>query len=491
MNGSPQLASLSLPNDTISVTRNHDLPSIASSANETLANVMMPIDPEISNDLNTVHLFNNLTNSNVLSNNSEPRTKIGAWKPPEQNVPDLDETQEGSPDLATRRDPPSHRPIAIDPNTHTDTFMAEFGGQVTAQKPKARGRFTPDRRKQVQQVRRKGACVRCRMLKKPCSDRTPCSTCKSVDGPRLWKQPCVRTRLVEGFGLWSAGLHAVLASQAVNAAKSSCNFECSADRLEASHYPGSSTISLSILREQHGLASGRLTDTTILLDNVSDDPTQRIEQYMRVMIPTFYKYEKSNFLSSTLHLSKTLAEIKSDDLLSKALELRVAVQILTSQEWEWNLKLKEPGEVTANSTTASTAQRASINFPATMTPSTHPKAHHILIPQLACVVEKRTSTLSKTIMNELERRLIQRTQHGSFELFLVAVILLNCVERSCWHVLTWDVRSEEAVRLWLENVNITLEALERCGRKEFVPGDSRSLDGKYWARLLLPLASQT
>jgi len=36
-------------------------------------------------------------------------------------------------------------------------------------RPKVRGRFSASRRKEVQEVRKQGACVRCRMLKKPVS----------------------------------------------------------------------------------------------------------------------------------------------------------------------------------------------------------------------------------------------------------------------------------------------------------------------------------
>lgn len=44
-------------------------------------------------------------------------------------------------------------------------------------------------------------------------------------------------------------------------------------------------------------------------------------------------------------------------------------------------------------------------------------------------------------MNDLERRLLQRQQSGRFETFLVALILLSCVERTCWLFQTWDNES--------------------------------------------------
>lgn len=47
-------------------------------------------------------------------------------------------------------------------------FMSDFqiSGNSTS-KLKSRGRFSASRRKEVQEVRKQGACVRCRMLKKP------------------------------------------------------------------------------------------------------------------------------------------------------------------------------------------------------------------------------------------------------------------------------------------------------------------------------------
>jgi len=47
-------------------------------------------------------------------------------------------------------------------------FMSDFNiSNNTTSKLKPRGRFSASRRKEVQEVRKQGACVRCRMLKKP------------------------------------------------------------------------------------------------------------------------------------------------------------------------------------------------------------------------------------------------------------------------------------------------------------------------------------
>ncbi len=59
------------------------------------------------------------------------------------------------------------RPIAINPDIPQRAFTTEFSASTKHARQKVRGRFTASRRKEVQQVRKLGACIRCRMLKKP------------------------------------------------------------------------------------------------------------------------------------------------------------------------------------------------------------------------------------------------------------------------------------------------------------------------------------
>ena len=65
-----------------------------------------------------------------------------------------------------------HRPIAAHPNTTATNFVHEYGDSTRVQKPKTRAKFTPTARAKVQRVRREGACVRCRMLRKNVSSST-------------------------------------------------------------------------------------------------------------------------------------------------------------------------------------------------------------------------------------------------------------------------------------------------------------------------------
>jgi hypothetical protein len=83
----------------------------------------------------------------------------------------LESLQEHDPSLTTaaQRAVSFPRPIAINPNTQAKGFINDFGNSDKPARPKVRGRFSATRRREVQEVRKRGACIRCRMLKKPVS----------------------------------------------------------------------------------------------------------------------------------------------------------------------------------------------------------------------------------------------------------------------------------------------------------------------------------
>ena len=87
----------------------------------------------------------------------------------------FDSLHEHDPSLtaATQRSASFPRPIAMNPNTQAKGFVNEFGNSTKPTKPKVRGRFTAERRREVQEVRKRGACIRCRMLKKPVCVKSP------------------------------------------------------------------------------------------------------------------------------------------------------------------------------------------------------------------------------------------------------------------------------------------------------------------------------
>lgn len=330
---------------------------------------------------------------------------------------------------------PFQRPLAINTGGMTTEFSAEFGNGTRSNKPKVRGRFTPDRRKEVQAVRKRGACIRCRMLKKPCSGETPCATCRNVESARLWKQPCMRTRLADELDMYSAGLHAVLAYHEVNAIKSRLNFQPSANRIEASHYPETEIFANFSAQEGQDIPSEKNIDPILgltldftgeslrVLDNDTDDLTLKIENYVERMAPTFFEKEPSHFMNVTLALAMQLSIEKEDTLLKRALELWGTVHILVDHELKWSISERSPLVEETMTTTPIESQTTT---------------YQLLCMQLAAAVEKKAAQTSKAVLNDLERRLLQRTSTSSFETFLVAIILLNCVEKSTWLFKSWE-----------------------------------------------------
>ncbi|BCR97434.1 uncharacterized protein AKAW2_30753S [Aspergillus luchuensis] len=465
----------------------------------------------------------------------------------------FDSLHEHDPTLtaATQRAASFPRPIAMNPNSQAKGFVNEFGNSTKPTKPKVRGRFSAARRREVQEVRKRGACIRCRMLKKPCSGDSPCTTCASVESARLWKHPCIRTRIAEEFELYNANLHATLAYHDVSGIRNQIKFEHYAGRIEVTHFEESMVyVTFSGLQGHKAPASTldpqlqALGDETqfqgplhelYLLDSDADDLPGKIEMYIKKTAPFFYEREASDFMRPTLLLAAELSQQKKDVLLERVLELWIATHILADGELQW----KTFCNPTLPPTSMHSLAQPSDDGRTPIDSVTNSESYELLCSQLRAATEKRASQLSKSVMNDLERRLLQRQQSGWFETFLVALILLNCVERTCWLFRSWDDEnfaqrwpldkrppyyanqgdrfsdilhmllkmrslppkatprpdtgilkavdgSDENAARWFDMIKVTPLFLEQRQATVFDPTDSRSLDLRYGAKLLPP-----
>lgn len=209
--GSPHLPSLSLPlNGDVESSRVRSALSLtAQSANDlqaVLPKPGVPMEPVLELTENA-----SISDKFFFSSQPLPARSTMTWPLQQQGAAAegiyLDITQDQIPtvEMTPARASTFPRPIAANPNTPQRELSAEFGNGAKSSRPKVRGRFSAVRRKEVQEVRKRGACIRCRMLKKPCSGESPCSTCRNVESARLWKQPCIRTRIADELQLYSAG----------------------------------------------------------------------------------------------------------------------------------------------------------------------------------------------------------------------------------------------------------------------------------------------
>ncbi|RHZ65558.1 hypothetical protein CDV55_104265 [Aspergillus turcosus] len=534
---SPPLVEPSLTPDPTSNVRQSQLSMIAASASE-----MVPQGIPMDHD------------PNVLMTDGLPKLGSSPWNQQLSSHEQLlfDSLQEHDPTLtaATQRAASFPRPIAMNPNSQAKGFVNEFGNATKPTKPKVRGRFSAARRREVQEVRKRGACIRCRMLKKPCSGDSPCTTCASVESARLWKHPCIRTRIAEEFELYNANLHATLAYHDVSSIKNQVKFEHYAGRIEVTHFEESMVYitfsalqghkpSMSTLDPQlQGLGDdpqfqGPLHEL-YLLDSDADDLPGKIEMYIKKTAPYFYERETSEIIKPTLMLASELSQQKKDVLLERVLELWVATHILVDSELRW----KTYCNPTLPPTSMHSLAQPSDDGRMPIDEVTNAESYGLLCNQLRAATEKRASQLSKSVMNDLERRLLQRQQSGWFETFLVALLLLNCVERTCWLFRSWDDEnfaqrwpldkrppyyanqgdrfsdilhmllkmrslppkaapgpdgilkamdgSDENAARWFDMIKITPLFLEQRQAAVFDPNDSRSLDLRYGAKLLPP-----
>lgn len=353
---------------------------------------------------------------------------------------------------------------------HTDNPASQSFGSLTApptdptsvfglpqklSRSKARSRFTDNRRKEVQEIRKRGACMRCRMLKKPCSDGDPCNTCRSVETARLWKGTCLRTRLADEFTLWSVGFHHARARQEVPAAVLGLEQRALPGRIEVRLFQHSNSC-MTFACKQYG---DQHVDPTLL--PVSDDGSatriwlldegevipDRLEEYIKHIAATCVEREESQFVKATLRTAQTLLRAEQAEarvpeeqtngrscynlqtqLLKNVIELWVETCILSAPD-NYQLQLQYDDAKEPQQQPEGVRWAAGPDTPSLHGLSSSSNSHLLIKMQLLAATESRAARLSKQIINELERRLLQRQQVSRFSTYISAVILLSCVER--------------------------------------------------------------
>jgi hypothetical protein len=320
----------------------------------------------------------------------------------------------------------------------TTEFSTEYGNGARPNKPKVRGKFDNSRRQEVQEVRKIGACIRCRMLKKTCSLGTPCRQCKAIEAARLWKTPCIRTRLDTILDMYALGLHSILARHDSNSQKSQVKFRNAPFNIDASHYPQTAMYAtFKAIQGQRtqvdgnidpGLSGDFTTATVRMLDDDNDDLPLKLEEYAKRMLATFIDKETSRVAKVTLNTALQLSvsnTTEASGLLTRALDLWASVHILVDGGG-WNFSERTDLDI----------QPA--GHGPLIDPTLHEKTYALLVLQLEAAAEKKAAQLSKIVINDMERDLLLAKSARSFPHFLVGVILLHCIEKSTWLFQCWE-----------------------------------------------------
>lgn len=311
-----------------------------------------------------------------------------------------------------------------------DTSDGSFNGRPRH----SRSRFTAARRKEVQEVRKIGACIRCRILRKTCGKGTPCDTCRKVLAPRVWRTGCVRTRLHEQLDLYSAGVQVVLSQNRINLLKNQLQLLNNCTTIEVSHFPETEkSIELEALvallepTESQAIDRGNKDPfhQVIMIDQDAEDTPGKVEVYMRDVFHLFVEREPSRFMRVTLEIAVNELRQDEDDLLRKALELWGLVESI-DRERQWSI-IERPGakgEEPRRIKEVQTEDDADI--------------YTMICMQLNAAAERKANNTSKMLLGGMHRSLQDSKVRINFKVFLTAVIFLNCVEKSTWAFKAWE-----------------------------------------------------
>ena len=356
-----------------------------------------------------------------------------------------------------------------------------FGVLQKPTKQKTRSHFNDTRRKEVQEIRKQGACIRCRMLKKPCSGETPCSTCRNVESARLWKGTCLRTRLWEEFSLWSAKLFYSRAEIEIPASVQGLEQHLQPGRIEARLFPGSAIcVSFAALAyapmginpnfRGDGTTDSTSVDTIWLLGERDTIP-DKLEAYTNQIADDFIDAEPSLFMRTTLQRAQHLIREEEAEQASKAagehdqksprssytllnqllksvIDLWVQTRLLASHdEHVVQLHYDPNTRPRLQPDTAVSEGEHRNSFSNDISGASD--SYRLIKAQLMAGLESNCSKLSKTVINELERRLLRRQQVSRFATFLSAVILLNSVERITGFYRSMDTEGQQTAPSYL------------------------------------------
>ncbi|MCJ1384280.1 hypothetical protein MMC17_007396 [Xylographa soralifera] len=354
--------------------------------------------------------------------------------------------------IITNRSPSSERVAGLerasthpyDPAYQLDIqHMSDPFGEQHHRVQKIRGKFSDVRRKEVQEVRKKGACIRCRMLRKTCSGGDPCGTCSGIESARLWKTPCMRTRIASDFELYSTGLYGKLAQQEVDRAQSGntkfsftkCSSQIIATHVRDSDIYLSFGAVISDLPESkfsfEKSSLGAIRPQLLLLDSISLDSTANLDKYVKVIGPYLHEEDPSQFMKATIGVASDLCVERNDILLSQATELWNLTTLLLDSDPQW--KIYTYNGPPSNIHLHILPDRENLH-----PLSRHTADHRHIRTQLRALTEQQAAKLSRSLLHDLERRLLQKSHSQSFGTFLVALVLLACVERMCWLYHAWD-----------------------------------------------------
>lgn len=364
----------------------------------------------------------------------------------------------------------------VQPGANPQAKQAPYMQDFHVETDKPRSKFSDERSRAMQDMRKTGACIRCRMLKKPCSGDLPCLTCGNIETARRWRQPCTRARISDEFDLLRENVHMLLATNQMDFVDSlSCPSEKTSGVIEATHFPGEAVppatfssvhgrLTSSFPQEALNPFAGSLRETQPTdyegLEQDYGNVAENLALYLENAEQLYCERETSVLMRETLLMAKERLEHKPDSVLREAVSLWVTIYVLVDSKAVWQIQsVRQPDGAQLESLEGLIGSMD-------LTPERDALSHRLITGQLLEFAEKRATNLCKSVMHEFEKRMVhrQRVHQLQFETFLTAVILLSCLEKLAWLYETWAVRESADKRMTTND--------DQVDRNESVPPPS-------------------
>lgn len=216
--------------------------------------------------------------------------------------------------------------------------------------------------------------------------------------------------------------------------KSQLRLHNNATVVEMSHFPemGLNIICptlVALLEPSEGQVAARQSEDpfhqVIMIDQDSDDVPEKVEQYMRAVLPHFIEREPSKFMRKTLETATQQLQENDDELLGKALELWGLVESI-DRERQWSI-LEKPGGKDEEPRWIKEVQS-----------ETDADIYTMICMQLNAAAERKANSTSRNLLSLMHRLLQDSKVKIGFNMFLTALIFLNCVEKSTWAFKAWE-----------------------------------------------------
>lgn len=295
----------------------------------------------------------------------------------------------------------------------------------------SRARFSEPRRKEVQNIRRIGACIRCRILRKTCSQGDPCETCRKVLSPRIWNTGCIRTKFTDKLDLYGARVQAHNCSRTVEQLQQASNTAYPVVVLEATHSDEGVTLTFEAVR---ATKAGEYVDPTlseeyqtvfprILMADPRYDLPEKMQTYVEQILPELVRKEEATFSRITLEMALEQAAISENRILKLALDLWGYVEMIERElKWKYSVQASPVAREKARPITKETDE----------------DLYKVLGLQMSTAAEVKAEMTSKQLLLHMGRDLQDGRAVVDKPMFCAILLLLLSVEKSTWAFLIWE-----------------------------------------------------